>query len=49
MVNAKRATKLAFTEEVVECDTRSDRDARPELLPSLTTIIHRVDEMLLVL
>lgn len=46
MVNTKCPTKLALTEQIVERHSRSNRDARPELLPTSPTVDDGVDKML---
>lgn len=46
VIDAEGAAELALAEEVVERDTRTYGDTRPELLPSLATMIQSGDEML---
>jgi hypothetical protein len=46
VINAQCTTELALAEQIVECYARSNRDTRTELLPSLTAVVHSVDEML---
>ena len=47
MIDAQSAPKLALAEEIVERDSRSYRDALPELLPSVAPIVQCVSQMLM--
>lgn len=43
MVDTECTPELAFTEQVVERDTRSHRNAGPELFPSIASVVEGVD------
>jgi hypothetical protein len=43
VVDLEIATEFAFAQEICECDARSNRYSRAELLPSLAAIIQSVD------
>jgi hypothetical protein len=46
VIDTECATEFALAEKVIKRNTCSNRDARPELMPSQTTVVHRVDEVL---
>jgi hypothetical protein len=46
VVDHEIASEFAFTQEVVECDPRPNRNTRPELLPPSAPIVQSDGELL---
>lgn len=46
VVDAKCTSELALTQQIVERDSRPNRDARSELLPPVASVVKRSDELL---
>lgn len=46
VIDAQRASELPLTQKIVEGNSRPHRDARPELLPPVASIIECGDQLL---
>lgn len=46
VIDTQRTSELSLTQKIVEGNSRPHRDARPELLPPVASIIERGDQLL---